>query len=300
MPNNIPNILDATTCLLVRFHKTGLMRKGDINKVKTEADKTKLRLAKQILESEAYDNLRLIARDLRRYIKKRELPSPFAQGTHLVPVDLVQEINKKIQEAETAYGVQADLFVEEYPTLRDKAAKDLEDQFDDKNYFDNMIRLRNRFYLERRWFDFSPSSPDKVGPAIATAEAANRANEAADLYNKVKAALRVALRDLIGHLAERLTPGADGKKKQFAPTTITNITEWLDIFSKRNVCKDESLADLAGKAEKILKGVTVDSLKEDADIAATVRAQMDEINTALTGLVEEMDDRALALDDEED
>ena len=298
--HNIPNILDQTTCLLVRFRKTGLIRRGDKSLITTQADKDKLRLNKQIMESDSYDTMLLIARDLRRYIKKRELPSPFAQGTHLITVGLVQEINEKINNAKAGIAKWADLFVAEYPAKQEAARESLKDQFNPKNYHSDMSKLRDRFYVESRWFDFSPASSTKVGPSIAEAEKANEENETADLYHKIRAAMRLALKQLIDHLVDRLTPGADGKRKQFAATTVTNCTEWLEIFSKRNVCNDTELALLANKAEGILKGVTVSDLKDSENVAANVALQMNEINTLLTGLVEECDERALALDEDDD
>ena len=296
----IPNILDSATCLLVRFRKTGLIRRGDKALITTQADKDKLRLNKQIMESDAYDTMLLISRDLRRYIKKRELPSPFAQGTHLITVGLVQEINEKINNAMAGIAKWADLFVSEYPAKREAARESLKDQFSEVNYFTDMNKLRKRFYIERRWFDFSPSSPTKVGPSIAEAEKANEENETADLYHKIRAAMRLALKKLVDHLVDRLTPDADGKRKQFAATTVTNCTEWLEIFAKRNVCNDAELAMLATKAEGILKGVTVSDLKDSENVAANVALQMNEVNKLLTGLVEECDERALALDEDDD
>ena len=297
---NIPNIMEATTCLLLRFRKTGATRRGDMGLVQTTADKEALKLSKKIFESDAYDNMLLVGRDLRRYVKKREFTSPFAEGTHLIACGLVQEINTKIQNARTAYGKWADLFVSEYPALCEAAKERLKDQFNPKNYHSDMSKLRDRFYIERRWFDFSPASSTKVGPSIAEAEKANEENETADLYHKIRAAMRLALKQLVDHLVDRLTPGADGKRKQFAATTVTNCTEWLEIFSKRNVCNDTELALLANKADEILKGVSVSDLKDSEEVAANVALKMSEVNKLLTGLVEECDERALALDEDDD
>ena len=295
-----PDILAETTCLLVRFHKTGLLRKGDMSLVHTETDKDRLRLRKEIIKSDSYDHMMLIARDCRRYIKARELPSPFGQGSHLIARDLVEEIDAKVSNAIGGYNNWANQFVAEYPTKKEEARASLKDQFLERNYYDSMDSLRSMFWIERHWFDFSPSSSSKVGDVIADREHQRSADETKDLYNKVKAALRVSLKKLTSHLVGRLTPGPDGTRKQFAASTIDKVVEWLQIFSKRNVANDQELAMLANKAQGILEGVSIAELKTDADLAATVATQMGEVDQLLGKLVQDCDSRALALEDDED
>jgi len=300
------NILDLTTCLLLRFHKTGLIRKGNIAKIQTTANKDRLGLNKKILTSENYDNMLLIARDLRRYCKKREVPgSPFSEGTHLMPLPLTDDLNDKIDNAEQAYNKWADAFVAEYATLVEEARAQLVDQFDPSNYFDvsteeGKAALRAKFWVERRWFDWSPSSDKKVSKAIAYQENKRHTDEIKEMALQVKAALRVGLKKLIDHLIERLTPGPDGSRKRFAPTTITKVVDFLELFSARNVCGDKELALLADEAKEVLSGRTPESIREDEESSAFVASRMSVVKENLDKLLQEMPNRVLHLDDDED
>lgn len=300
------NILDLTTCLLLRFHKTGLIRKGSITKIQTTADKKRLGLNKKILVSENYDNLMLISRDLRRYCKRREVPgSPFAEGTHLVPLGLVDDINGMIDNAETAFNTWADMFVAEYATLVEEAKTSLDDQFDASNYFDVSTEegrnaLRAKFWVERRWFDWSPSSDKKVSKAVAYQENKRHTDEIKEMALQVKAALRVGLKKLVDHLVERLTPGPDGSRKKFAPTTITKVVDFLELFSARNVCGDKELALLADEAKEVLAGRTPESIKDDEESSAFVASRMSVVKENLDKLLQEMPNRVLHLDDDDD
>jgi len=300
-----PNILDLTTCLLLRFHKTGLIRKGNIAKIQTIANKQHLGLNKKILESENYDHMLLIARDVRRYTMKRQVPgSPFSEGTHLIPSPLVDELNEKITNAEQGYNKFADAFICEYANLVEEAKTQLKDQFDQSNYFDvatleGRNQLRNKFWVERRWFDWSPSNSSKVSKAIAYQEQQRQAEEIKDMGVQIKSALRFGLKNLIDHLVDRLTPHQNGNRKLFAATSVTKVVDFLDLFSARNVCNDTELALLADQAKDILAGQTPDSLRENEDIKAVVAKRMSVVKDQLDKLLHDMPKRAINLDDED-
>ena len=299
------NILDLTTCLLLRFHKTGLIRKGNIAKIQTAANKQRLGLNKKILQSDSYDNMLLIARDCRRYAKARQVPgSPFSEGTHLIPLPLVDDLDTKIANAENGYSSFADLFVAEYAGLVEEAKSELNDQFDASNYFDVSTEagrnaLRSRFWVERRWFDWSPSSDKKVSPTIASQEQKRQATEIKDMALQVKAALRMGLKKLIDHLVERLAPQPGGSRKMFMDSTITKITDFLELFSARNVCGDKELALLADQAKEVLQGQTASSIKENEEIATVVTARMSMVKENLDKLLLDMPERAIYLDDDD-
>jgi hypothetical protein len=300
------DVLKLTTCLLLRFHKTGLIRKGNITKIQTAANKDRLGLNKKIMTSINYDNMLLITRDLRRYCKKRQIPgSPFAEGTHLVPLPFIDDLNDKITNAEQAYNMWADAFVAEYADLVEEAKIELNDQFDASNYFDvnteaGRLALRSKFWVERRWFDWSPSNEEKVSAAIAHQERTRQAAEIQDMALQVKTALRVGLKKLIDHLVERLAPQDNGKRKQFAPTTITKITDFLELFSARNVCGDKELALLADEAKSVLDGQTPESIKGDEGVAAVVAGRMSTVKENLDKLLRDMPARAINLGDDDD
>lgn len=299
------NVLDLTTCLLLRFHKTGIIRKGNLTKIQTIANKDRLGLRKKILSSDNYDQLLLIARDCRRYAKQRQIPgSPFAEGTHLIPLPLVDDLNDKITNAEQAYSRFADTFVGEYSGLLEEARTELKDQFEPLNYFstDEAGRrdLRSRFWVERRWFDWSPSSDKKVSKAVAYQERQRQTSEIQDMALQVKAALRIGLKKLIDHLVERLTPSSGGNRKQFAPTTVTKVVDFLELFSARNVVGDSELALLADQAKEILGGQSIADIKENEELAAVVATKMSGVKGILDKLVQDLPERAINLDDDSD
>jgi hypothetical protein len=300
------DILSKTTCLLLRFHKTGLIRKGNISKIQTEANKKRLGLHKKILTSENYDSMMLCARDCRRYAVKRQVPgSPFAEGTHLVPCPLVDDLNEKIANATAAYNRWADLFVAEYESLVKEAKIELKDQFDPSNYYDvsteaGRLALRSKFWVERRWFDWSPTNESKVSSVIAEQERKQQADEIKNMAMEVKAALRLGLKRLVDHLVERLTPGPGGSRKVFMASTITKIVEFLELFSARNVCGDRELALLADQAKEVLDGQTPESIRGNDEVQTAVAARMSEVKENLDKLLRDMPERVIDLDDDDD
>jgi hypothetical protein len=161
------------------------------------------------------------------------------------------------------------------------------------------LALRSKFWVERRWFDWSPSSSKKVSAAIALQEHQRHSNEIKDMTLQVKAALRMGLKNLIDHLVERLTPHATGRKR-FAATTITKVVEFLELFSARNVCGDRELAILADEAKAVLDGQTPDSIRDDEAVQEMVVKRMSDVKTGLDKLLEDMPERLLIVDDEDD
>jgi hypothetical protein len=117
---------------------------------------------------------------------------------------------------------------------------------------------------------------------------------------QVKAALRLGLKKLIDHLVDRLAPGPAGVKKKFAATTITKVVEFLELFSARNVVGDKELAVLADQAKEVLAGRTPESIREDEEAAAFIAERMSTVKTQLDKLLQDMPERVIKLDDDDD
>ncbi len=298
--------VQQTIYLDVTFHRPGVKRKGDLTKVQTQADKSQLRLSKNIVNSPAYTALVKVQRDFRKWLKARSVWSPLRRGIARLPVPLIGKIYDRLDHIEKLYMKRANEFLEEYPSLVQKAKEDLKDQWNAANY-PSLERLGAAFWVERRLFDLARPSESKLGPKVASQENLRAAAEIEQDFLMVKAALRLTLRSLVDHLAERLAPAADGSKKQFGNTTVGKLVEFVELLPFRNVVDDTALAECANQAKKLLEGYTPEDFKSNDDDGAALRAHVSsklfEIKGVLDGLVEEMPERQIVLageDSEED
>lgn len=116
-----------------------------------------------------------------------------------------------------------------------------------------------------------------------------------ETYEKAEQAIMAALwtefQSFLDHIVERLTPGADGKKKKFNGDILGGLSAFVGAFNNRNTFDDVKLSELVARADEIVKNAstgdvslkdTGEKLRSDdmlrsgvADALAAVKAQVD-------------------------
>ncbi len=71
---------------------------------------------------------------------------------------------------------------------------------------------------------------------------------------------------LIAHLGERLSGSDDGKPKVFRDSAVGNLREFFDRFRDLSIHSNQQLDDLIQQAQKLLKGVGPQDLRESGDL----------------------------------
>lgn len=99
--------------------------------------------------------------------------------------------------------------------------------------------------------------------------------------------LREAVSELVGHLADRLAPAADGKRKRLHASVVGNISEFVRNFPLKNMANDDELAKMVAKMDAMFAGLDVDILKSDDDLRAYVQQQASSFKTQVDALVRE-------------
>ena len=70
---------------------------------------------------------------------------------------------------------------------------------------------------------------------------------------EINLSLREAMRQLVRHLRNRLTPRADGTQKGFKASTVNNLLDFLGRFDAKNLGKDTELTDVVSQAKITFK-----------------------------------------------
>ena len=76
------------------------------------------------------------------------------------------------------------------------------------------------------------------------------------------------LAKLVSHLTERLSGQEDGKPKVFRDSAVENLAEFFERFRHLNVRSNEQLDGLVAQAQRTIRGVEPQELRDSASLRA--------------------------------
>jgi hypothetical protein len=109
-----------------------------------------------------------------------------------------------------------------------------------------------------------------------------RFNEAVRLTEE---AFTGELAKLVSHLTERLSGQEDGKPKVFRDSAVENLTEFFQRFGRLNVRSSEQLDQLVRDAQRIVRGVKPQELRNDTSLRQQVATELSRVQSVLDGLL---------------
>jgi hypothetical protein len=133
-------------------------------------------------------------------------------------------------------------------------------------------------------FDFS-GTLETISATMLKREERRSMEKVNNMLEDVNTYLREAMRSLVNHLVDRLSPSESGKSKTFKSSTLTNLLEFLNTFDARNLGNDIELAQLVTTAKNVLSGVDSQLLRSDQSIANVVQNGMGTIKAQLDSLL---------------
>jgi hypothetical protein len=291
----IETVRDKSVLLSLLIRRPNMTRRGDIDKITSEADKDNLTLSKRIIKSPEFRAVTGYAIKLRQELDKLCLPSPIGRGTYIVPVVLLDRVSEVLKDAQNIYRGLVEEFLAVYPEQREQARYDLKDQYDPDNYLEPE-ELRKRFSVNYHLLDLNIPDPSKIGEVAWEAESKRAEAIWANAEKEIQYAMRESFRGLVSHLADRLKVEPDGTKRKFKDVTVENLEEFFETFRQRNLTNDQDLLNLVGSARKILKGVNPEDLRKQDDIRESVKEKMDTIKSKLDSLLVDAPARQIDFD----
>jgi cell division septum initiation protein DivIVA len=278
--------LAATTVnLKLRFGLLGNSRKVNTSQVQVDADKDQIRVSKHLLESKELDAIRQADGAIRRELDLYCLPG-FDIGLRLLPWGALEAVTKRLKQYASDRERLVDAFIDAYPQLCREAAASLRSLYNAKDY-PPAEYVRTKFHFSYQYLSFgTPEGLEDVNREIFAEEREKAEAVLRDATTEARDFMRATVSEMVTHLRDRLTPDADGKPKRLHATAVTNLQQFLDTFSLRNVSNDRELAAEIEKLRGLLSGADVDEIRKDDDWRATVRTKLAEVETSLSGLVE--------------
>lgn len=287
-------------CFTLTFRKFSNRRRGNVDKVKTTEqnemgateeralDKKRFKIIKTLLESPELNAISEYQGTIYKWVTNRSNPSHFKEGIYLVKNELVPTFEAKLREAVDKLNNElVPALMEVYEAQIDEARIKLGSQFNYQDY-PRKQDLPARFGIEWNWIAFGV--PENLPEELRRAEADKIAAQFREAETEIMTALRAGFAEIVSHVADRLTV-SDGKAKTFRNSLFTDLTEFIETFSSRNLVDDKELGDMVTKAREIIAQVQGNSPGEKAEYirdASVMRATVGEKFSAMRKAVEAM------------
>jgi hypothetical protein len=222
--------------------------------------------------------------------KAESLPFP-EPGVRLIRQDRIDAFNGRMQELRDELEEAVSRLDEHFAELKSAARERLGRLFNAADYPDS---LRELFAVT---WDFPsvepPSYLQTLNPELYQQECQRvqaRFDEAVKLAEE---AFTAELAKLVSHLNDRLSGQDDGKPRIFRDSAIEKLTEFFARFRQLNVRSNDQLDQLVADAQRIIRGVEPQALRDNNGLRHHVATEMSRVQSVLDGLLVDRPRRAI-------
>jgi hypothetical protein len=219
------------------------------------------------------------------YWKGQSLPFP-ETGVRLIKHDVVEGFAAQMADFRVELDDAVANLDRHYAELKQAARERLGSLFNPADYPETLVGL---FGVE--WGFPSVEPPDylvALSPGLYEAE---RARVAARFEEAVQLAEQAFLDEfarLVAHLTERITGvGEDGQPLVFRDSAIGNLQEFFDRFRSLNVRSNDQLDALVAAAQRAVRGIGAQDLREGGGLRQAVASQLGRVQTSLDAMLVE-------------
>jgi len=243
-----------------------------------------LSAAKKLLDTrnEAFQAVSSVRSQIVSYWKSLSLPYP-EPGVRLLKQDDIEQFNQSIGEFRAKLVEAVANLDRQYESLKAAARERLGSLYNPADYPTSLLEL---FAVE--WDFPSIEPPDyllRLNPQLYQQESERitaRFNEAVKLAEQ---AWTSELAKLVEHLVERLGNEADGSKKVFRDSAVTNLNDFFARFRSLNVNSNADLDRLVETAQRAIQGVQPQTMRDSDGLRQHVASQFATVQAALDGLL---------------
>lgn len=216
------------------------------------------------------------------YWKGVSLPYP-EPGIRLIRQDDIGAFNVQLTSLRAELQDAVRTLDERYAELKTAARRRLGALFNASDYPTSLVGL---FDVA---FDFPSVEPPQylrqLSPQLYEQEAQRVAARFDEAIQLAEQAFTEELSKLISHLSERLSGEDDGKPKVFRDSAVDNLREFFDRFRHLNVRSNEQLDQLVEQAQRIVRGVQPQQLRDNQSLRQHVATQLSGVQSVLDGLL---------------
>lgn len=139
-----------------------------------------------------------------------------------------------------------------------------------------------------------------MNPSLFEAERARVAALFDEAVQLAETAFLEEFARLVSHLTERIAGGADGEKKIFRDSAVSNLSEFFERFRSLNVGSSAQLDELVAQAQQAVRGVAPKELRGDSGLRQVVATELSKVQAALDGMLVDRPRRRILRGNKED
>ena len=287
--SNVRRLHETMAALRVSFTWFGI-RKTLTPAQKTQAAETfgaegqYLSAAKKLLNTRcpAFQAVTSLRNRVLAYWRAMSLPYP-EPGVRLIRQDQVEQFDEAMarmrQELHEAVG-ELD---RQLPGLQQAAQDRLGSLYDQADYPASLV---GAFAVE--WDFPSVEPPDyllQLNPRLYDQERRRMVARFEEAVRMAEQAFAAEFNKLVSHLIERGRGTADGRKKVFRDSAVTNLHGFFERFRSLNVSSSEQLDQLVDTAQQALRGVEPQQLRDSDALSRDIATRLTGVQAQLDGLL---------------
>jgi hypothetical protein len=217
----------------------------------------------------------------------RGLSLPFPEpGVRLIRQDKVEEFAATMADYRAELADAVANLDRQYGELKRAARERLGSLYSASDYPETLVGL-----FDLAWDFPAVEPPDylvQLSPALYEQERARVAARFDEAVRLAEAAFTEEFARLVEHLAERITgAGEDGQPKVFRVSAVGNLVDFFQRFTQLNVRSNEQLDELVERAQRAVRGVAAQDLRDGEGLRQRVAQQLAQVQAALDGMLVE-------------
>lgn len=260
----------------VVFLQIGLSRMGDkrgvsSDDIEVDADKELVKARKIIFKSPAFDRIKSLDSEIRRYVRVQCFP--FESGLHMIPARLVDDVNYHLKQYHQLRFNRINDFAEQWPIIKNEFSDKLRKLYNIEDY--EVGDIHSNFSMSWNFIELkSPVDISEIPEAILKEEQKKFRDRMEEAYEEARMILRETCFAMVTHLRTSLESDAHGAAKRISSATITKLQEFLRTFDLRNITNDEVMQDHVKELSMILQNTSADSIRNRPDYRHRIRFEL--------------------------
>lgn len=264
----------------------------------TQVDKTLLTAQKRILDSPEYKVIERLDRRVHLLVASYALPCGFMKkGIYPIPLGLVERCDQGLEDLRVQFDVAVLRMCEVYEARQQEAEARLGPLYNARDYPDVSV-VRAAFGITAQYVSFGvPGELASLNRELYDRERDKAAVEWSNAMEEMRLAMRLGFKELVEHMADKLTPSLDGEKKRLHESSVSKFKQFIETFDIKNITDDIALKDMVDKARDVLAGNSVGELKTNEGVRSQVKAAFDSMKDDLAAMVEDAPRRMILVED---
>ena len=265
------------------FLQLSLTRMGDkrgvsSDEIEVDADKDLVKVRKIIFKSKAFDAIKSLDSEIRRYVRSQCFP--YDAGLHMAALKMEPIITAKLEEYLRRRTILIDVFAEVFPTLGLESAAHLRKLHKESDYqYDD---VRDLFSMGWQYLMVtSPTNMESINNERFKQENRKMQERWSEALDEARLLLRETCLNLVQHLRTSLEVDAYGAPKRLATSTVMNLQQFFENFNLRDITNDAELNELVERGRSLINGIDAESLRTMDGLRARIRHELTDIEQAV-------------------